>query len=217
MKTSHLLLLLGLPALTLRAQPPLTPVGDRPIDPTETQQLESDFAAAYSAANSIQPGPDSGAQRRAVANALNSELDSFAASHTNSAWTPGVRLWLAREAQLRSQYSHAMNHYRSALALVGGSADASAQKLARQARGGLAKLLVLTGKLDEFDQLQTESLQLSGIATGQDWRWAREMRSWAARHPTEAFKCGLYCVDQLGRLTQPGQFRTKDITETSAS
>ena len=52
---------------------------------------------------------------------------------------------------------------------------------------------------------------------GNDWGWAMEMRAWVRKHPTESFKCGLYCLDQLGRLTQPGQFLPKDITETESS
>ena len=91
------------------------------MDPAETQQLESAFNSAAQAAAAIEPGPNAPAQRRAVANELSSELASFAASHTNSAWAPSVRLWLARNARTRSQYSQAMEHYRQAWTAVAGS------------------------------------------------------------------------------------------------
>src|SRR5437016_2675653 len=111
-----------------------------------------------------------------------------------------------------------MDHYRQAWQTVKGSPDATAQGMAGQAAGGLAKLLALTGRLDELDALAGEVRQLYGNGSlGSEWNWAMEMRAWAKKHPTEAYKCGLYCLDQLGRLTQYGQFRPKDITETQSS
>jgi hypothetical protein len=53
--------------------------------------------------------------------------------------------------------------------------------------------------------------------SGYDWGWATEMRSWVTRHQSETYKCGLYCLDQLGRMTQPGQFVPKNITERDGS
>jgi RHS repeat-associated protein len=49
---------------------------------------------------------------------------------------------------------------------------------------------------------------------GPDWFWAKEFKRWIKRNPQDAFKCGLYCLDQMGRLTQSGQFLPKDIVET---
>ena len=83
---------------------------------------------------------------------------------------------------------------------------------------GLARLLALTGRIEDYDALEGAVTQLQGgVPGGTDWYRAREMRLWAARNPTEAYKCGLYCLDQLGRLTQPGQFAPSTITETESS
>jgi hypothetical protein len=82
----------------------------------------------------------------------------------------------------------------------------------------LAKLLALTGQITELDLLLAQVRQIrNGYPMIGDWKWAIEMRAWVRRHPKEAYKCGLYCLDQLGRLTQPGQFFPKNITENDSS
>jgi len=82
-----------------QAQLPFRPLFDAPANADEQQQLNSLFSQARAASASVAPGPDTGFQRRQIANELNNELESFVAGHTNSAWTPSVRLWLGRNAQ----------------------------------------------------------------------------------------------------------------------
>ena len=135
------------PILSFANQAGLKPIGDWAVDPAETQELNDKFAAARSTSASVQSGPDAGAQRRAIEAELNNELESFLTSHTNSAYGPSVRLFLARVYQLRSGYSQAMDHYRLAWGAVKGSTDATAEGMARETVGGLAKLLALTGRL----------------------------------------------------------------------
>lgn len=209
--------LLTLTGFALQAQLPFRPLYDAPANAEEQQQLSSLFAQARTASASVTPGPDAGFQRRQIANELNTELESFVAGHTNSAWTPDVRLWLARNAQLRSCYGRAMDHYAHVWDATKGVTNVIAAQMARAASGGLAKLLALTGRLADFDALESQARQYGNRSGGSEWGWAIEMRAWARKHPTEAYKCGLYCLDQLGRLTQPGQFRPKDITETESS
>src|SRR6266567_1356002 len=88
------------PKLSFANQAGLKPVGDWAVDPAETQELNDKFAAERSASASVQPGPEAGAQRRAIEVELNNELESFVTSHTNSAYGPSVRLMLARVHQL---------------------------------------------------------------------------------------------------------------------
>jgi hypothetical protein len=199
------------------ARLPLRPVGNWAIDPEEVRQLENIFTTAREGSASITPGPDATRQRRAMFLELTRELESFVTQRTNSAYGPGVRLYLARAAQLSSQYSIAMDHCARAWDTVKSSPDAAAQEMAREASGKLAKLLALTGRLAELDALEVETRNYSGRPVGVDWDWAIEMRRWARRHPSDSYKCGLYCIDLLGRATQPGQFRPKDITETESS
>src|SRR5713101_3570741 len=87
------------------------PIGDWSVDPQETAQLQSIFDSAANAANSVTPGPDAPAQRRAVDNELRVELYAFLADRTNSAYSPSVRLFLARGASTRSCYAEAMELY----------------------------------------------------------------------------------------------------------
>ncbi|HEX9254767.1 MAG TPA: hypothetical protein VF938_04455, partial [Candidatus Angelobacter sp.] len=144
------------PILSFTTQAGLKPIGDWAVDPAETQELNDKFAAARSASASVQPGPDAGAQRRGIEMELNNELESFLSSHTNSAYGPSVRLFLARVYQLRSGYSEAMDRYRQVWGAVKGSTDATAQAMAWQAAGGLARLLALTGRIGELDALEGE-------------------------------------------------------------
>ncbi|MHB8521579.1 MAG: RHS repeat-associated core domain-containing protein [Limisphaerales bacterium] len=194
----------------------IKPVGDWVTDPQEAQQLSDLFAAARQASAAVQPGPDVGAQRRAIEIELDAELESFLATNPDSAYGPGVRLFLGRIYQLRCAYLMAMDHDQQVWQRLNGSQDSAAKQMAAEASSRLAKPLVLTGRLDEFDSLQAE-LQRTGLPLGGDGRWALEMRAWTRKHPEESFKCGLYCLDQLGRLTQNGEFRPKDITETLSS
>jgi len=200
-----------------QAQLPFRPLYDAPANADEQQQLNSLFSQARAASANVTSGPSAGFQRRQIANELNNELESFAASHTNSAWTPGVRLWLARNAQLRSGYLRAMDHYSQVWTTVRGLTNVVAAQMAHEAGGGLAKLLALTGRITEYDALEAECIQSGKKPAGGEWGWAVEIRAWARKHPTDAYKCGLHSLDQLGRLTQLGQFRPKDIVETESS
>jgi hypothetical protein len=200
-----------------QAQLPFKPLGDAPANVEDQQQLNSIFRQARDASSRVSPGPNAGFQRRQITGELNNELERFVASHTNSAWTPGVRLWLARNAQLRSSYLRAMDHYDKVWAATRGSTDRAARQTAGEAMGGLGKLLALAGRLAELDALEDDARQLRAHPAGSEWARALEIRAWARKHPAQAYKCGLYCVDQLGRLTQPGQFQSQAITETESS
>jgi hypothetical protein len=215
--TPFFVVFLFVTTVAVQARLPFKPIGNWAIDPEEVQQLENIFATARQGSASISPGPDATRQRRAMLIELTTELESFLTQRTNSAYGPGVRLYLARAAQLSSQYSIAIAHCARAWDAVKNSPDATAQEMAREASGKLAKLLALTGRLAELDALEAETRNYSGRPIGVDWDWAMEMRRWARRHPSDSYKCGLYCIDLLGRATQPGQFRPKDITETESS
>jgi hypothetical protein len=115
-------------------------------------------------------------------------------------------------------YSLAIDHLEKAFEATSSSPDPTALVLAMDAGGTLAKLLALTGQIGELDLLLARFRQIrNGLPMMGDWKWATEMRAWVRRHPNEAYKCGLYCLDQLGRLTQPAQFIPKNITETDSS
>jgi YD repeat-containing protein len=154
-----------------------------------------------------------------LANELNVELESFLTNYPSSSFAPGVRLKLARDAQLRSSYLSAMDHYAHVWDAMKQATSRVDMQSAAEAAGGLAKLFALTGRLPELDALEVEAKQSSNKLLPADgaWRWAMEMHAWAKKHPKESYKCGLYCLDQLGRLTQAGQFLPKNITETDSS
>jgi hypothetical protein len=191
------------------------PIGDWQVDPIETQYLDSLFAQAMAAKEAVPPGPDATAQRRAIDNLLRSELQTFVTTNANSSYAPSLHLFLGHQARMRCGYSLAMQHYQAAFEKVLGSPDATALEIAHEASGALAKLLALTGRIPELDALQAAAGQSS--VSSYDWGWADEMRACVTKHPTEVYKCGLYCLDQLGRLTQPGQFLSKNILEITSS
>ena len=136
----------------------LTAVGGQPVNDVESQQLDSVFGAAVAAANSVPPGPDAGAMRRAIDNELRAELETFVTNNPASAWTPSLHLLLARRAQLRCGYSLALDHYQAAFSAVAGASDPTAQATAREAAGGTANMLMLTGRASDFDALQAALL-----------------------------------------------------------
>src|SRR6266550_3348499 len=106
-----------------------------PANADEQQQLNSLFSQARAASANVSPGPHAGFQRRQIAIELNNELESFVSGHTNSAWTPSVRLWLARSAQLRSGYSEALDHYGRVWATARGLTNVVAIQMAHEAGG----------------------------------------------------------------------------------
>lgn len=183
----------------------------------DTQQLESLFQTAVSAAESVAPGPDGSATRRAIHNERRGELESFATNQPASAWTPSLHLYLGQQAQLRCGYSAALSHYLSAFDSAADNADPEARKVAATAAGAAARLLTLTGRLSEVDALEAETGQLGLPSGGTDWDWARGARDYARKLPDESYRCGLYCLDQLGRRTQPGEFKPRNITKAPYS
>jgi YD repeat-containing protein len=196
----------------------IQPIGNWQVDPAETAYLNSLFASATAAADAIVPGPDASAHRRAVDNLLREELENFVATNATSAYSPGLHVLLGNRARMRCGYSVAMEHYQAAFKGLAGSPDPIAFEVAHEAGGSLAKLLALTGRIAELDVLEAQAAQMGpGGDVGYDWGWAKEMRRWVTEHPTDVYKCGLYCLDQLGRLTQPGQFLPQNILERDSS
>jgi len=188
-------------------------LGGAELSDPEGEHLESVISATVQACGSVPPGPNAGALRRAAHNQMLEELESFASNNPASPWTPSVHLLLGRAGHLRCCYSGAMAHYQSAFDLAAGHGDPAAKSVAIESASGLAKLLALTGHLEELDALEARTGQEGIPSGGEQWSWAREMRTFARKHPDDIYRCGLYCLDQLGRLTQPGQFIPENITK----
>lgn len=194
----------------------LTPLGN-PVK-EETDELNAILASGQKNIAMIPRDPAAEEKRRIAADDLNDTLENFVASYPTSAWTPDLRLSLARVAQMRCGYSTAAEHYRKVWDAVRGSTNIVAREIARKAAGGLARMLALTGRLDELDAFKAEvESQSQKILGNVEWRWAMEVEAFSRKHPTDAYKCGLHCVDQLGRMTQSGEFRPQDIVETDSS
>jgi hypothetical protein len=115
-------------------------IGNWQVDPAETQELDQMFATATAAADSITPSVDAGAQRHAVNNSLRAELENFLIEHPNSAYGPGVHIWLGRQAMLVSGYSLGINHLEKAFDVVSKSPDPTALILAMDAGGTLDRI-----------------------------------------------------------------------------
>ncbi|HYT60278.1 MAG TPA: cysteine peptidase family C39 domain-containing protein [Haliangiales bacterium] len=163
------------------------------------------------------PGPDEGRQRKMVSLELTLELEEFLQQHPFSSWAPDLQFQLGKACQLRSSYSKAIRYYTRAWDATKDSDQFPARKIALDSAGPLAKLLALTGRLEELDALQLEARARGKVPPSSDWLWASEMAAFARKHPTDSYKCGLYCLDQLGRLTQPDKYRPADVLETESS
>src|SRR6266508_1233734 len=130
---------------------PLRAMSDWAIDDDEAVQLQQIFAAAQSAYASIVPGPDEGRQRKMVSLELTLELEEFLQQHPFSSWAPDLQFQLGKACQLRSSYSKAIRYYTRAWDATKDSDQFPARKIALDSAGPLAKLLALTGRLEELD------------------------------------------------------------------
>jgi RHS repeat-associated protein len=206
-----------IPSASLRSRG-ILPVSSWTASPEEEAYLNGLFSIAHEAAMNIPPSAQRGFLARTVEDVLAAELSTWVTTNGDSAWAPGVRLVLGRRAELRCQYLSAMTYFRSIverLAVVA-QTDPASRSMAREAASRLARLLALTGQLAELNTLEASALPVVG--GGSDWNWAREMRPWATKHPDESYKCGLYCLDQLGRLTAaPGTYLPSNVLETKSS
>jgi len=207
----------ALPGLSLAGPLPFKAVAVSSTMGQEEQELRSIYSAAQAAVQQVAPGESAGLQRSAIADELCGELAAFVADHTNSVWTPSVRLWLGRQAQRRAGYSEAMEQTALAWAALRESRDLRAFPMVRQGSGRLARLLALTGRLDDLDALEAQVRHQVGGRLGAHWAEAMELRGWVRRHPASAYRCGLQCLDQLGRLTQPGGFQSAELLRQTAT
>jgi RHS repeat-associated protein len=190
----------------------------RPPEPDVQQELKSILDSKNAAAVMISPGPERGAELRSIEFDTRNRLEAFVNKHPNSAWTPSVHLSLARVSQTRCAYGNSIEHYREVWKLLKASTNSEDRMLAEPAVGGLAKLLAFTGQLEELNALESEVKKLEpSMRLNNDWKWAMEIRAFSLKHPTDSFKCGLHCLDVLGRLTQLGEFKPRDIVETDSS
>ncbi len=185
--------------------------GDFAFDEQEALEIDAIYAAAKTALLAIQPGATAGVQQRAVKLKWAADMETFLNTHTNSGWAPGIALLIANVSRERLGYSKAADMYARAWDSTKASSDGRTLQIAEQAGRELAGILAMTGQLGLFDDLIAESkLALSDKAVS-EWWWPRELAGWARRYPDEAYKCGLACLDQLGRLTEPGSGRTATI------
>ncbi|HTJ01001.1 MAG TPA: hypothetical protein VL527_19110, partial [Dongiaceae bacterium] len=165
--------------------------GGPTADPAEQRQLDALFATTRAADSAVQAGPDAGYQHRLIALELGNELETFIAAHSNSTLNASVHFWLADQAERHADYSDALDHYKNAWLASKGLDDNVAREAGWRAAAKLARLLALTGRMDELDALDKDVQSYTGGQMGQpDWRWAMEMRIWARKHPEESYKCG---------------------------
>ncbi len=164
---------------------PLRRMSDWADDANEAAQLLSIFDSAQKAYASVAPGPDEGVQRKAIGLELGRELELFLQQHPSSGWAPDLRLQLALACQLRCSYSKAIEYYTSAWATTKDSDQGPARLIALDAAGPLARLLVLTGRLNEFDASQVEARVAGKEPPSSDWAWAFDFARLSRKHPTE--------------------------------
>jgi len=184
----------------------LEPVSEVALDQAETDQLLAIYAEAEAALRPYQGNLRAGAERRAVRLAWARALEDFVGEHPEGAWTPGVRLVLAEEHGRRLTYSKALSGFRDAYEATRQREDAASRRIAQESARQLARLLAVTGETDALRALVAAETAKDAERVKQTWFQALEIAAWNARYPNEAYKCGLQCLHQLARLTQPDDF-----------
>ena len=144
-------------------------------------------------------------------------MEAFLNAHTNSAWAPGIALTLGNVSRDRLGYSKAAEMLARAWDSTKDASDGRSLQIAHQAGRELAGILAMTGQLQVFDDLVADAKSRLGEQPVREWWWAREFAGWVRRYPDQAYKCGLACLDQLGRLTEPGSGRTATIFYRASS
>ncbi|MCC7375420.1 MAG: hypothetical protein IT581_12265, partial [Verrucomicrobiales bacterium] len=182
---------------------PLRPLGNSALEPDDQQRIHDIYQRASENSARFRLLPGAGDKRRLVNLVWAEELESFVKDKPDSAWTPGIRLQLASMALQRLNYSNAEENLARCYEAVADSPDEVAREMARDAARLHARLLVLSGRLAEFDALHARERRGDRDRVDSTWFATQELRAWVARYPNEAYKCGLQCLDQLGRLTQP--------------
>src|SRR5437879_5763123 len=196
---------------------PLRRMGDWADDPNEAAQLQSIFDSTRNAYASIAPGPDEGAKRKAVSMELTRELESFLQQHPSSGWAADLHLQLALACQLRSSYSKAIEYYSLAWEATKDFEQNPARQIALEAAGPLARLLAVTGRNAQLETLRAEAQAAVKVPPSTEWNLGFDLAAWFSRHPGDAYRCGLYCLDQLARLSQAGPYDPMSVLRVDAS
>ena len=64
--------------------------GDFALEEDEAREIDTIYVTARAALESITPGPEAGALKRAVKLEWAREMESFLDTHPDSAWAPGI-------------------------------------------------------------------------------------------------------------------------------
>jgi RHS repeat-associated protein len=126
-------------------------------------------------------------------------LESFVASHPQSAWTPSLQVNLAGFYAKQGRYTLALARYEAAWATTRNCTNTMGQKLAARNAAAWAALLADLGQqakleslLKDIDQSHVTLGAYSSVVSG-----ARVRLDTMQYRPDRAFKCGLLALEQL--------------------
>jgi len=193
----------------------LRPAPNSAIDAEESAKLSEVFRLSQEAVQAIpQSAEDWGARVRGIEWERRVALEAFLKDHPNSTWAPHVHLRIGKTTALRLNYASAIEHLAASWQQTKNFTDEPGPQIAAEAAAGLAWLLAVTGRPAEFKALAQERWQNQPIPVSGSWGRALELVAFREKYPADAYKCGIYCLDQLGRLTQEGQFDSVALSET---
>lgn len=172
----------------------------------ERDELIRVFTLAQSTIDGLGPQTEVGALKRRVKLEWERELSAFLNNHPTSALSADLLLQLGKTAQLRSSYTKAEDCFVKAWNLTRDSEDRNSREIRNEAAAALAEVLAITGKFDLLSELERSMRALGMPLTGRGWWWVLEKQAHAAKHPEDAFKCGVHGLQVLGNLTFSGQF-----------
>ncbi len=184
----------------------------------DTAELDTIYAEANTSVDAARTP----AQKLEVGLALRTRLIDFAAARPKSAYSPSVRLEVVRLARDRLGYSDSVEQALAAFDEVKTATDPRAREMAREATTELVHLLSITSRYADQKAVEDEARALKLGPFGPRWARAVEARLLAEREPDSAYKCGLYCLDLLGRLTAntrlfSDQVRDEEVTRDGLS
>ncbi len=196
----------------------LRPAPNSAVDAEESAELSEIYRLVREATEAVPPqAEDWGIRVRAIEFEQRIALEDFLTKHPNSTWAPDLHVQLGKIGSRRGNYTGALTHFHAAYEATKAMQDEPGPGIAAEAAEGLAWLLALTGRIAEYRALATEYWGARPVRPSGDWGRAQELASWAERYPSEAYKCGLYGLDQLGQLTQPGKYDSTALVETESS
>ena len=148
---------------------------------------------------------------------LYSDLEELVTRRPDSSFAPSLHNAVALGAAVRGSYLKSIQHYAQSWDRAKLFDEPAAKGMADTAAQMLGRLFAITGRNEDLEQIEKEFEANTGRPLLRSISRAAEMKRWSQANPKEAFKCGLYSLDQLSRRTEPDAAAKGELLETDSS